>query len=67
MQSILLHTNKKGPVLKDSIPLYDQKDHDESNIESEFMNNPENSDDNMCECTTDFGGLSHTETQLSTA
>ena len=39
MQSILLHTNEKGPVLKNSVLLYDQEvtDHDERNMEDEFM------------------------------
>ena len=69
MKSILFHTNKKGPVLTNSIPLYDQEviDHDERNMEDEFMNNPDDSDDNICECTTEFGGSSQTETQLSNA
>ena len=69
MKSILLHTNEKGPVLKNSIPLHDQEvpDHDVCDIEDEFMNNPDDSNDNMCDCTTEFGGSSQTETQLSTA
>ena len=36
-------------------------------MEDEFLNNPDDSDDNMCDCTTEFGGSSQTETQLSTA
>ena len=54
MKSILQHTNDKGPVLKNSIQLHDQEvpDHDVCDIEDEFMNNPDDSNDNMCECTT---------------
>ena len=35
--------------------------------EDDFTNNPDNSNDNMCDSTTEFGGSSQTETQLSTA
>ena len=52
MQSILLHTHEKGPVLKDSIPLHDQNDNNDSNVESDIMNNNDDSNDIMCECTT---------------
>ena len=67
MQSILLHTHEKGPVLKDRIPFYYQNNNNDSNVESDIMNNNDNSNDIMSECTTEFGGSSQTETQLSTA
>ena len=52
MQIILRHTHEKGPVLKDSIPLHYQNNNNDSNVESDIMNNNDNSNDRMCECTT---------------
>jgi len=67
MIKILEHTNTHGPVLKDSIQLCDQTSNDESNTDCIFINNGDESDDNIDGCTAHFGGSSQTETQLSTA
>ena len=67
MHSIFRHTHDTGPVLKDSIPLHDQNDNHDNNVEPFIMNNDDESNDIMCDCTTAFGGSSQTETQLSTA
>ena len=52
MQSILLHTHDKGPVIKDSIPLHYQNNNDDSYVESDIMNNNDDSNDIIGECTT---------------
>ena len=43
MQSILLHTHDKCPVLKDSIPLHYQNNNNDSNVESDIINNNDDS------------------------
>ena len=70
MQSILSHTSTKGPVVKNSIQLQDyHKEQDINNEanEADFITNEDDSEDSMDVCTTNFGGSSQTETQLSTA
>ena len=59
MEIILSHTSTKGPVVKDSIPLKDNKNQQEISTEVNFINNEVDSEDIMDVCTTNFGGSSN--------
>ena len=67
MKAILEHTDKHGPVLKDSIPLHSTTLEDESDNDSMFINNDNESNVIIDHCPVHFGGSSQTQTQLSTA
>jgi len=70
MHSILLYTNTKGPLVKNSIQLQDDNNEDMIDNEAnddDFITHEDDSDDSMNVLTTNFGGSSQTETQLSTA
>lgn len=49
---------KYRPLLKNSIPLSDKTSNIENIIDSMFINNPDESEDNIDVCTAHHGGLS---------
>lgn len=53
MESILLHTNTNGPVLKNIFSFTENK-HDKSLNDAMFINNPDESDASMGDYTTCF-------------
>lgn len=67
MKIISAHTSEKGPVVKNSIPLSDNKNNDKTLSDAMFINNPEKSEDRIAKYTTHFGGSSQTRIQWSTA
>ena len=67
MTRILKYNNKKGPVLKNTIPLFDDENNNESISHAMITNNSEESKDRKEKYTTHFGGSLQTESQLSTA
>ena len=67
MTNILEHTSEKGPVLKNTIILFDDKNNNERLSDAMIINNSEESVDSKDECTMHFGGSSKTESELSTA
>ena len=53
--------------MTNTIPLFDDENHNESLSDACIINTSKEPEDSKDECTTHFGGLSQTKSQLSTA